>query len=40
MYGRSGPVDLISVQIKKITIKVINDGGQRINDDFYFYFYL
>ena len=40
VYGRSGPVDLISVQIKKITIKVINDGGQRINDDFYFYFYL
>ena len=40
VYGRSGPVDLISVQIKKITIKVINDGGQRINDDFYFYVYL
>ena len=40
VYGRSGPVDLISVQIITITIKVINDGGQRINDDFYFYFYL
>ena len=37
VYGRSGPVDLISVQIKKITIKVINDGEQNIIDDFYFY---
>ena len=37
VYGRSGPVNLISVQIKKITIKVINDGEQNIIDDFYFY---
>ena len=37
VYERSSRVDLISVQIKKIIIKVINDGGQRIIDDFYVY---
>ena len=37
VYERSSRVDLISVQIKKITIKVINDGEQNIIDDFYFY---
>ena len=32
-----GMASFISLQVKKIIIKVINDGEQNIIDDFYFY---